>query len=87
MELNHVREKGKPRCKILYKVSKEEGGYDPLLDIYPFKTVVKFPKFIGGIQNCVTVFGKCIFGRNITLVLPLTNDNIDYCCTNYDGTK
>ena len=39
--INCEREKGKPRCKILYKVSKEEGGYDPLLDIYPFKTLIQ----------------------------------------------
>ena len=37
MALNHIREKVKPRCKLSYKVLKEEDVYDPLIDIsiYP----------------------------------------------------
>ena len=35
--MNSVRDKGKPRCKISYKVFKEEYGYDPFLAISPLK--------------------------------------------------
>ena len=36
---NRAREKGKPQCKISYQVLKEEYGYDPLLEIYPYQTL------------------------------------------------
>ena len=38
--LNHVTEKEKPRCKLSYKLFKEQDGYDPLLDISPFITLI-----------------------------------------------
>ena len=38
--LNHVREKLKPQCKLSYKVSKEKYGYDPLIDIYLYPTLI-----------------------------------------------
>ena len=38
VEMNRVREKGIPLCKLSYKVLKGKYGYDPLLDIFPFPT-------------------------------------------------
>ena len=58
--MNHVREDGKPRCKISYKLFEEQDVYDPLLDISLFITLVKLKEFLGRIQNCVTVVGKSI---------------------------
>ena len=46
-------------------------GYDPLLDISTFTTLIQFTSFLGGIQHSVIVVGKCIFDRNILFVLPL----------------
>ena len=38
--LNRVRETGKPRCKLLYELLREEDGYDPLLDIFPYLILI-----------------------------------------------
>ena len=43
--LNNVREKVKPQCKLSYKVLKEEYGYYPLLDIYPYITSIQLEDF------------------------------------------
>ena len=87
MEMNHVREKDKPKCKIPYKVFKEKYGYDPLIEISPFPKPIQLKEFLGDIQQCVTVVGKCIFDSNITFDLPITCNDLDYCCTNYNKTK
>ena len=65
MELNNVRDKGKPGCKLSYKLCKEQGGYYPFLDISTFPTLIKLKDFICGIQHCVTFVGKWIFDKNI----------------------
>ena len=39
--MNHVIEKGNPRCKLLYKLFKGKCGYDPLLEISPFPTLIQ----------------------------------------------
>ena len=64
--MNSVRDKGKPRCKISYKVFKEEYGYDPFLAISPLKKN-QLKDFTGGIHHCVAVFGMCIFDSNFIL--------------------
>ena len=38
---NHVREKVKPQCKLSYKVFEEKYGYDTLLGISPFPTLIR----------------------------------------------
>ena len=55
---NHVREKVKPQCKLSYKVFEEKYGYDTLLGISPFPTLIKLTEFLGGIKHCVIVVGK-----------------------------
>ena len=56
--LNQGREKVKPRCKLSYKVFNEKYGYDTLIEIFPFPTLLQLTKFIAGIKNCVTVICK-----------------------------
>ena len=85
--LNHLRKKGKPRCKLSYKLSKEEDGYDTLLDISMHPKLIQLKDFIGGIHHCVTVVGKWMFDSNFTFALPLTKDNLDYCFINDNETK
>ena len=75
--LNHVTEKEKPRCKLSYKLFKEQDGYDPLLDISTFSTLIQLKEFIDGVQHCVTVVGKWIFDSTFPFVLPLTCDNLE----------
>ena len=52
--IHNVKEKRKPWCKLSYKLFEEKYGYDPLLDIYPFPTLIQLKYFIGGIEHCVT---------------------------------
>ena len=82
MALDHVREKGKPQCKLLCKLLKEEYVYDTLLSISPHKTLIQLKDFLGGIHHCVTVVGKWIFDSNFTFALPLKKDNLYHCCIN-----
>ena len=49
--LDHVREKGKIWFKLAYKLFKETYRCDPLLDIYPFPTLIRLKEFLGGIQH------------------------------------
>ena len=79
---DNVREKGKPRWKISYKVFKYQYGCDPLIDIYMFQILIQLKEFLGGIQHCFTVVGRWIFDSNIPFSLPLTRDDMDYSCTN-----
>ena len=60
MALDFARERGKTRRKISHKLFKEQYGYDKLLDIYPFPTLILLTEFLDGIQDCVTVVGKWI---------------------------
>ena len=85
--MNYLRKKGKPWCKLSYKVFQEQYGYDQIIDIFLFPILFQLADFIGGIPNCVRVIVKFIFDRNITLALPLTHDNIEYSCTNDDDKK
>ena len=87
MVLNSVKDKVKIRCKLSYKVLKEEDGYHPLLDIYSYITFIQFKDFLVRIYHCVTVFGKWVFDSNFPFALPLTKDNFDYCCNNGNNTK
>ena len=87
MALNHVIEKGKPQCKLLYRLLKEEDEYDPLFDMTTYPTLTQLILFSSGIHHCVTVVGKCIFDSNFTFALPLTEENLDYCCMNDDKTN
>ena len=72
---NRVEEKGNPRCKISYKILKEEYGHDTLLDIYIYPTLIQLKYYLDGFQHCVTVVGKCIFDSNFIFTLLLTKDN------------
>ena len=38
--MNHVRDKGKPLCKLSYKIFKDQDGYDTLPIIYLFSTLI-----------------------------------------------
>ena len=58
MAINHVREKVKSLCKILYTLFKEDIGYYPFIDISPFPTLIQLKDFLCGIHHFVTVFGK-----------------------------
>ena len=77
--MNLVRDKLKTLCKLLYKVSKEEYGYDILLGICPYKTLIQLKYFLVGIHNCVSVVGKWILDSNFTSSLPFAKDHLDYC--------
>ena len=63
--MNRVIEKGKPQCKIPFKIFKETDRYDPLFGISPFPTLIQLAEYLGDIQHCVTVVGKWIFNRSI----------------------
>ena len=60
---------------------KEEDGYDPLIDISPYPTLIQLI-FLGGIHHCVTVVGEWIFESNFPFALPLTKYSLDYFCVN-----
>ena len=77
--MNIVRDKLKTLCKLLYKVSKEEYGYDILLGISPYPTIFNLKDFLGGIHHCVAVLGKYLFGSNFLFALPRTQDRLKYC--------
>ena len=77
-----MRYKGKQQWKLSYKVFEEQDGYDLLFDIYLFPTSIQLKSFLGGIQHCVTVFARWVFDCNIHFAVPITHDNMDYCCTN-----
>ena len=74
--LNHVIEKGKPQLNLSYKVLKEKYGYDPLLGISPYPTLVQLKYYIDGIHHFVTVVGKWIFDSSFLFALPLTQDKM-----------
>ena len=67
---------------FVYKFIRKNDGYDPLLEISPFTILIKLIDFIGGIHHFVTVFGKCIFESDFHFSLPLTQDDLEYCCIN-----
>ena len=60
VSMNHTREKGKQRFKFSYKLFKEQDGYYPFIDTYPFTTLINLKEFPCGIQHCVTVVGKWV---------------------------
>ena len=78
LALNHIRDKVTPWYKISYKVLKEEYEYDPLLEIYPFTTLIQLKDFIGRVHHCVTVIDKWISDSNFTFVFPLSKENLGY---------
>ena len=65
----------------------EKYGYDPLLVISPFQTLIQLICFLGGIPKCVTVAVKWIIDRNIPFALPITCYKMDYYFKNDDETK
>ena len=85
--MNRVIQKGKPRCKLSYKVFELKYGYYSLLEIYMFQTFILLKDFLGEIQHYVTVFVMWIFDRIIPFALLLAHYKLDYCCTNDDETK
>ena len=78
MKMDNVREKGKPRCKISYKVFKEQDGYYQLLDIYTFTTLIQLGYFFDDTQHCATFVGKWIFDSNVSFEIFFTRDDMDY---------
>ena len=85
--MNSLIENGKPQIKLSYNVFKEQYGYDSLLDISQFPTFIHLKEFIGGIRHCVTVVGKCIFDSYFPFELPLTQEDLKYCCINDTEAK
>ena len=64
----------------MYKVFKEEDGYDTLIETYPYPTLMQLKYYLFEIHHCVTVVGKWLFDDNFTFAFPLTKYNLDYCC-------
>ena len=63
--LNHVRDNGKPRYKLSYKLLKEKDEYYPLLYISPYPTLIQVKDYLGGstilLQLLVSGFLTVIF--------------------------
>ena len=70
-----------------HKKIKEEYGYDPLLEIYPYPKFIWLKCFLGGIHHCVTVVDKWIFDSNFPFELPLAEGKFEYCCLNDNKTR
>ena len=87
VSLHSVRDKGKPQYKLSYKILQEEYGYDTLLDISSYPTLIQLKYFIGRIHNCVRVVGKWNFDIKFPFALHITKDNLDYCFINDHETK
>ena len=85
--INYVIDKVKPKCKLSYNVFEEQYGYDPFLEISLFPVLIQFIDYLSGVQHCVTGVGKWFFDSSINFVLPLTFDDLDYCCSNKNETK
>ena len=85
--LNHIRDEGGKPCKLSYKVLKKKYGYYNLIDILPHPKLIQLKYFLGGMHHCVIVLGKWIFDSNVYFVLPLTIENLKYCCINDDEPK
>ena len=68
--LNNVKDKGKSQYKLSYKVLKEEYGYYPYLDIYPYPTLNQLKYYLGGIHHCLKVVGRWLFDSNSLLCFP-----------------
>ena len=77
--LNRVRNKGKPRCKLSYKVLNEECIFFTSLDIFPYLILIQLKDSLGEIHHFVTVAGKCIFDSHFPFAITLTKDNLDFC--------
>ena len=82
MALNSVIEKVKQLRKISYKLLKEEDGYNLLIDIYSYPTLVQLKYFLGRTHHCVSVVDKWVFDSDFTFTPYLTQENLDYCCSN-----
>ena len=74
--LNNIRDKGKPKYKLSHKVLKEEDGYDPLLDISPYTTLIQLKYSFDVIHHCVTTVGKLFFDKDSHFALPLAKYNL-----------
>ena len=55
--------------------------------ISPYPTFIQVKDYIDGIYHCDTVVGKWIYNSNFPFAFPLTKENLDYCCINYNETK
>ena len=77
--LNNARKKVKQRCKLSYKILKEEYGYNILLGISPYPSLIKLKYILGKIHYCVTVVGKFIFESNFPFPHSLAKEILDYC--------
>ena len=87
MASNHVIKKVKPQYKLVYKVIEGIYQYYQLLGIYPYTDLIQITDILSGIQNCVTVVGKCIFWQKYSFMFLLICDDLDYCYKYDDGTK
>ena len=58
-----------------------------MLRISTYPALIKFKDHLDGIHHCVTALGKWIFDSKFTFAFPLTKENLDYCCINYNETK
>ena len=74
MALNFVRDKGKPRYKLSYKLLQEKDGYVTLIKKCPFQTLIQLNQFLDGIQHYVTVVGKWVFDSNVVFEITLTSE-------------
>ena len=71
----------------MYKVFKEEYGYDPLLEIFPLPVLIQLLYFLGGVHHCVTLIVKRVHDRNFPFALPLNSDKMKYYFINDNETK
>ena len=65
----------------------KEDGYHVFIEVSPYPTLIQLKHSLRGIHHCVTVVGEWIFDSHFPFALPLTTDNLNYCCINYNETK
>ena len=63
--------------KTTNRVLKEKYGYDHLLDISIYTTVIHLKDYLDGIHDCVTFVRAWIFDKKIPFALPLTKYNLE----------
>ena len=68
-------------CRWLQPNRISSNNHPILTDISPYPTLVSLQANDGGIEHAVTVVDNWIFDSNCTRALPLTQDNLDHCCS------
>ena len=66
---------------------KEKNIYYPFIYISPFQTLIWLKCFIDGIQRCVKVIGKWVWGCNIPFGITFSSDDLGYYFNNDNETK